>query len=137
MNLENSPLKKMKHGEINKPTISKPFNNTSDNIKIDSQYKEPTPQLTQTQTPNEPRANQENISTAEPKKKTQEKNILHTFYINKDLLFTLQAIALYDNKPINNILNKALADYLFNTYDTDIINKARELYKQIKKIKGD
>ena len=124
----NDPFKKLKKrlenkNSIHTPTISNPYLNTAPPQQATTEPTAPiktdTPIITDT---DEPRTNQE--------KKTKSSKTLHTFFIDEDLFFTLKALATYTKKPINNLVNTALANHL-KDYDTDTINKARSIYTQI------
>lgn len=129
MNLDNSPLKKLKEkkGEAHTPTISTPFSNNAD---VEAQ------QIKSNIAAGGKRTDARTTPTyIETEKHKKSDNIKYNLIIDKQLLFILKAVANYNGKPINETLSEALKNY-FAMLGDSTINNATDTYNQLLKLKG-
>lgn len=131
MNLDNSPLKKLKEkkGEAHTPTISTPFSNNAD---VEAQQIKSNIAAGGKRTRENARTTPTYIETEKHKKSD---NIKYNLIIDKQLLFILKAVANYNGKPINETLSEALKNY-FAMLGDSTINNASDTYNQLLKLKG-
>lgn len=135
MNLDNSPLKKLKEkkGEAHTPTISTPFSNNAD---VEAQQIKNNIAAVDKRSESEARENTKTTPTyIETEKHKKSDNIKYNLIIDKQLLFILKAVANYNGKPINETLSEALKNY-FAMLGDSTINNATDTYNQLLKLKG-
>lgn len=135
-NTNNNPLLKLKEKKdaIHTPTITTPFSNNADVEKSDNAA------VDTKRSPSEARENEKkppyyNTPTYFETQKKESKNIKYNLIIDKNLLFTLKAVANYQNKPINKTINEALKSYFDMLGDTTI-KEATDTYNKLLKLKG-